>query len=141
MNEKHTLDLSKLAPLELPEETIEVELRGDVSIDEATGEKKQNIQKITIHPLSGRGLIAWSNNGRNSPENVAYEERACLTALIYGADLPEEDAIRLMDCDRTTANKISLAVWLATSSWHKALREERVLAEKNSETAGTNTDA
>ena len=107
-------------------------------IDES-GNKIQRVQRISIHPLCGRGVIAWGNNAKNNPNDVTFEERACLTALIYGADISEEDAIRLMDCDRTTANAISLAVWVATTRFYKAKREEAETAEKNSGTAGTNT--
>lgn len=140
MNEQNAapLDLSKLAPVELPVETLEIKLKGDVTIDES-GNKIQRVQRISIHPLCGRGVIAWGNNAKNNPNDVTFEERACLTALIYGADISEEDAIRLMDCDRTTANAISLAVWVATTRFYKAKREEAETAEKNSGTAGTNT--
>ena len=77
------LDLSKLAPLELPVEPLAIRLKGDVTVDEKTGEKKQNVQTIPIHPISGSGLIAWGNNPKNAPSGVTFEERACLTALIY----------------------------------------------------------
>lgn len=134
------LDLSKLAPLELPVESIEIRLKGDVILDDATGEEVQNVQKIPIHPLSGAGLIAWSNP-QNDPNSVTFEERACLTALIYGADIPEPQAKLLMAYDQETAVAIGQAVWLATARWNKAKKMERETAEKNSETAETNTDA
>lgn len=140
MNEQNAapIDLSKLAPVELPVETLEIKLKGDVTTDDS-GNEIQNVQRIKIHPLSGRGMIAWTNHQKNNPDDVTYEERACLTALIYGADIREEDAIRLMDSDRKTANAISLAVWIATTRFYKTKHEEAETAEKNSATAGTNT--
>lgn len=133
------LDLSKLAPRELPVEPFAVRLKGDVSTDETTGEKKQNVQTIPIHPISGAGLIAWGGNPKNDPDGVTFEERACLTALIYGADIPEEQAKLLMEYDRESATAISQAVWLATARFQKAQKEEAEEAEKNSPTAGANT--
>lgn len=134
------LDLSKLAPLELPVEPFAVRLKGDVSIDEKTGEKTQNVQTIPIHPISGSGLIAWGNNPKNAPSGVTFEERACLTALIYGADIPEEQAKLLMDYDRDSALAISNAVWVATAKFQKAQKAEAEEAEKNSGTAEANTE-
>lgn len=133
------LDLSKLAPCELPVETFAVRLKGDVRIDEKTGEKIQNVQNIAIHPLSGSGLIAWGNNPKNDPDGVTFEERACLTALIYGADLTEEAAKLLMDSDRASATAISQAVWVATAKFNRKQKQESEEAEKNSETAEMNT--
>ena len=133
------LDLSKLAPRELPVEPFAVRLKGDVTIDEKTGEKTQNVQNIPIHPLSGAGLIAWGNNPKNDPDGVTFEERACLTALIYGADMPEEQAKLLMEYDRESATAISQAVWVATAKFQKAQKAEAEDAEKNSQTAEVNT--
>ena len=133
------LDLSKLAPRELPVESFAVRLKGDVTVDEKTGEKTQNVQHIPIHPLSGAGLISWGNNPKNDPDGVTFEERACLTALIYGADIPEEQAKLLMEYDRESASAISQAVWIATSRFRKAESAEAENAEKNSQTAETNT--
>lgn len=134
-----TLDLSKLAPLELPVETLDVRLKGDVSTDEKTGETVQHVQTISIHPLSGAGLIAWGGNPRNNPDSVTFEERACLTALIYGADIPEDKAKLLMEYDRESAVAISLAVWAATARFQNAKNSEAETAEKNLQTAETNT--
>lgn len=131
MNEKFTnLDLSKLSPIELPNEIIEVKIRGDFTVDEKTGVKTQHVQFIQIHPLSGAGLIAWSNNPKNSPESVTFEARACLTALIYGADIPEDQAQLLMEYDRESAMAISQAIWVATSNFRKAQKKEAEQAEK-----------
>lgn len=134
------LDLSKLAPRELPVEPFAVRLKGDVTVDEKTGEKTQNVQTIPIHPLSGAGLIAWGHNPKNDPDGVTFEERACLTALIYGADIPEEQAKLLMEYDRESATAISQAVWIATSRFQKAQKAEEEEAEKNSGTAETSTE-
>ena len=134
------LDLSKLAPCELPVEPFAVRLKGDVTVDEKTGKKIQNVQTIPIHPLSGAGLIAWGNNPKNDPDSVTFEERACLTALIYGADIPEEQAKLLIEYDRDSAIAISQAVWVATTKFQKAKKKETEEAEKNSETAEANTD-
>lgn len=133
------LDLSKLKPLELPVETFTVRLNGDVTVDEKTGETIQNEQNIPIHPLSGSGLIAWGNNPKNDPDGVTFEDRACLTALIYGADIPEEKARMLMEYDRKSAIAISQAVWLATAKFQKRKKEEEEEAEKNLRKAETNT--
>ncbi len=132
------LDLSKLKPIELPVTPFEVRLKGDFTIDEKTGEKKQNVQTIPIHPIPGAGLIAWGNQN-NDPDGVRFEERACLTALIYGADIPEKEAKLLMNYDRNTAVAISQAVWIATTQLHKAQKAEEEEAEKNSPTAEVNT--
>ena len=140
MTESKRLDLSKLAPFELPTETFDVRLKGDVTVDEKSGKKIQNVQSITIHPLSGSGLIAWGNNPKNDPEGVTFEERACLTALIYGADIPEEQARLLMEYDRESAIAISQAVWVATSRFNRAQKAEQEEAEKNSVTAEANTE-
>ena len=134
------LDLSKLAPRELPVEPFEVRLKGDVTVDEKTGEKTQNIQTIPIHPLSGAGLIAWGNNPKNDPDGVTFEERACLTALIYGADMPEGQARLLMEYDRETATAVAQAVWFATAKFQRAQKTEAEEAEKNSPTAEVNTE-
>ena len=134
------LDLSRLAPLELPVEPFAVRLKGDVTVDEKSGEKKQNIQTIPIHPISGSGMIAWSGNPKNDPDGVTFEERACLTALIYGADMPEEQAKLLMEYDRESAVAISQAVWVATSRFQRAQKAEQEEAEKNSVTAEANTE-
>jgi|GEM_PF-6490004 len=134
------IDLSKLAPTELPIEMIDIRLNGDIVVDEKTGEKKQNVQRISVHPISGAGMIAWSGNPKNNPNGVTFEERACLTALIYGADIPEDEARILMEYDRKTASEISMAVWIATSEYQRSLRAEAEKAEKNSETAETNTE-
>lgn len=133
------LDLSKLSPRELPVEVIDVKLKGDFNVDEKNGKKTQNVQHIQIHPLSGAGLIAWGNNPKNDPEGVTFEERACLTALIYGADIPEDHAKLLMEYDRESATAISQAVWVATSKFQKAQKQEAEEAEKNSVTAEENT--
>lgn len=134
------LDLSKLAPRELPVEPFAVRLKGDVTVNEKTGEKTQNVQTIPIHPLSGAGLIAWGNNPKNDPDGVTFEERACLTALIYGADMTEEQAKLLMEYDRESAIAISTAVWRATSKFRKAQKAEEETAEKNSGTAEMSTE-
>jgi len=133
------LDLSKLAPCELPVEPFAVRLKGDVAVNKKTGEKTQNVQTIPIHPLSGAGLIAWGNNPKNDPDGVTFEERACLTALIYGADMPEDQAKILMEYDRESATAISQAVWVATGKFQKAQKEETEEAEKNSGAAEANT--
>ena len=135
-----TLDLSKLAPCELPEENFDVRLKGDVTVDEKTGEKIQNVQTIKIHPISGAGMIAWGANAKNDPNEVEFEARACLTALIYGADIPKEDAERLMEYDRDSALAISNAVWVATAKFRREQNAETETAEKNSPTAETNTE-
>ena len=143
MNESNAkpapLDLSKLAPRELPVEPFEVRLKGDFKVDKKTGEKIQNVQVIPIHPLSGSGLIAWGNNPKNNPDGVTFEERAVLTALIYGADMPENQAKLLMDYDHESAVAISQAVWVATARFRKEQKREEEEAEKNSETAEVNT--
>ena len=134
------LDLSGLKPVELPKKEIEIQLKDDFTVNEA-GEKIPNVQKITVHAMSGAGLIAWGNSDRSNPESVKYEERACRTALVYGADLTEEQAQTLMNFDRHSANKISFAVWRLTADFHSAKNEEAKTAEKNLTTADVNTDA
>jgi len=133
------LDLSRLKPVELPAKELEIQLKDDFTTDPDTGEQKPNVQKITVHAISGEGLIAWGNNSKNNPESVQYEARACLTALVYGADMPEEQARMLLNYDRESANKISLAVWILTSDFYSAKKTEREAAEKNSGTADVNT--
>ena len=124
------LDLSKLKPVELPEQEIEVQIKGDT-----------NKQNISVHAISGEGILAWANNAKNNPESVEYEARACVTALVYGADIPEDKAKMLVNFDRETAQKISMAVWLLTSEYYSAQKQESETAEKNSEAAEVNTDA
>ena len=133
------LDLSRLKPVELPVETLEIQLKDDFNVNPETGEKTPNIQKLDIHALSGEGMIAWGQNGMNNLENVQFEARTCLTALIYGADMPEEEARLLMNYDRATAVKINTAVWILTSKFYAAKNKEAETAEKNSETADVNT--
>ena len=129
------LDLSRLKPVELPVETLEIQLKDDFNVNPETGEKTPNIQKLEIHAISGEGMIAWGQNGLNNLENVQFEARACLTALIYGADMPEDEARLLMNYDRATAVKINNAVWILTSNFYAAKNKEAETAEKNSETA------
>ena len=129
------LDLSKLKPVELPTETLEIQLKDDFNINADTGEKTPNIQKIDIHAISGEGIIAWGGSSRIYQESVQYEARACMTALVYGADIPEEEARKLMNYDRESAKKISLAVWILTSNFYAQKRKEEETAEKNSATA------
>ena len=133
------LDLSRLKPVELPKQELEIQLKDDFNVNPETGEKTPNIQKIEVHAISGEGVIAWSGNHYNHIEAVQFEAMACLTALIYGADIPEEQARLLMNYDRENANKISIAVWILTNDFYSAKKEEKEKAEKNSETAGMNT--
>ena len=130
-----SLDLSRLKPVELPTETLEIQLKDDFKTDPETGEKTPNIQEITVHALSGEGMIAWGTNGLNNRENVQIEARACLTALIYGADMPEDKARLLMNYDRQSALKINSAVWLLTAEFYSQKHAEAEAAEKNSEPA------
>ena len=134
-----SIDLSRLKPVELPTQEIEIQLKDDFKVNPETGEKTPNIQKITVHALSGEGMIAWSMNGLNNRENVQVEARACLTALIYGADMPEDKARLLMNYDWQTALIINTAVWILTSEFYAAKKDEAETAEKNSETADVNT--
>lgn len=135
-----TLDLSRLKPVELPTQEIEIQLKDDFTIDPNTGEKKPNIQKITVHAISGEGMLAWGVNAKNNPESVQYEARACLTALVYGADMTEEQARTLLNNDRKSANKISLAVWVLTSDFYSAKKAEKDEAEKNFVTADVHSE-
>ena len=134
-----TLDLSRLKPVELPTETLEIQLKDDFNVNPETGEKTPNIQKIEVHAISGEGMIAWGQNGLNTLENVQFEARACLTALIYGADMPEDQARLLMNYDRESALKIQSAIWILTSKFYAAKNKEAETAEKNSGTADVNT--
>ena len=126
-----SIDLSNLKPIELPTRKIEIQIKGDYITNE-DGEKKPRIQQITIHPFSGSGILAWVNNHRKNRESVEYEARACITALVYGADIPEDKARMLLDYDRDTADKISLAVWRFTTEFLAAEKTEAETAEKNS---------
>lgn len=134
-----TLDLSRLKPVELPKQELEIQLKDDFNVNPETGEKTPNIQKIEVHAISGEGLIAWGGNQHNNLESVKFEAKACLTALIYGADISEEQATLLMNSDRENANKISYAVWMLTNKFYYAKKTEKEKAEKNSETADVNT--
>ncbi len=130
-----TLDLSRLKPIELPTREIEIQLKDDFKVNAETGERTPNIQKITVHAISGEGVIAWTGNPKNVKESVEYEARGCLTALVYGADIPEEQAKLLLNYDRETAQKIALHVWQITGEFYSATNAESETAEKNSETA------
>lgn len=129
-----SIDLSKLKPIELPTREIEIQIKGDYTVNEA-GEKIPNIQKITVHAISGEGMIAWRNNDLNDPRSVEFEARACITALVYGADIPEEKARLLVNYDRETANKLNVAIWILTAEFLNAEKAEAETAEKNSEAA------
>ena len=130
-----SIDLTNLKPIELPTREIEIQIKGDYKTDPETGEKTPNIQKITVHAISGEGMIAWRTNGRNNQQSVEFEARACITALVYGADIPEDKARLLVNYDRETANKINVAVWLLTGNFYAAEKAEAEAAEKNSEAA------
>ena len=129
-----SIDLSKLKPIELPTREIEIQIKDDYTVNES-GDKIPNIQKITVHAMSGEGMIAWRNSDRSDPRSVEFEARACITALVYGADIPEDKARLLVNYDRETANKINVAVWLLTAEFYSAEKAEAETAEKNSEAA------
>lgn len=134
-----SIDLSNLKPIELPTREIEIQIKDDYDVNQETGEKTPNIQKITVHAISGEGMLSWRNSDRNDPNSVEFEARACITALVYGADIPEDKARLLVNYDRETANKISVAVWLLSADFYSAKNQEMESAEKNSEAAEVNT--
>jgi hypothetical protein len=134
-----SLDLSRLKPVELPTETLELQLKDDFKTDPENGEKTPNIQKIEVHAIPGGGMIAWSENQRNNPESVMFEERAYLTALVYGADMSEPDARLLLNYDRASAKTIGTKVWLLTAEFYSKKHAEAETAEKNSEPADVST--
>ena len=129
-----SIDLSNLKPIELPTREVEIQIKDDFTVNEA-GEKTPNIQKVVVHAISGEGMLAWRNNERNDPKSVEFEARACITALVYGADIPEEKARLLLNYDRETANKLNVAVWMLTAEFYSAKKAEAETAEKNSEAA------
>lgn len=135
-----SIDLSRLKPVELPTKEIEIQLKDDFKVNPETGEITPNIQKITVHALSGSGVIAWNGNPKNVQESVEYEARACLTALVFGADIPEGQAKLLLDYDRETAQKIAIHVWKITGEFYSATKAESETAEKNSETADVSSE-
>ena len=129
------LDLSRLKPVELPKRELEIQLKDDFNVNAETGEKTPNIQKIEVHAMPGEGMIAWGNNSKNDPESVMFEARACINALVYGADMTEDQARFLVNYDRANAQKIAMAVWVLTVDFYTKKREEEKTAEKNSATA------
>lgn len=120
------IDFSKLKPEELPTKEITVPFE--------SGE-----QVVTIHPLNGRGRNAWYGNPKHSRDNVAFEDRAIMLALIYGADLEEDEADFLVKSDYRAARFIGNEIWRFTGSYDKDKELEAKEAEKNSGTAETDT--
>lgn len=126
-NEIKRIDFSKLKPEELPSKVISVHFE--------TGD-----QELTIHPLNGRGRIAWIGNPKHTQDHVVFEERAVMLALLYGCDMTEEEADLLMTADYKAARFIGNQVWIYTNEYDKSKKAEAEEAEKNSDTAETVTE-
>lgn len=123
--EPFRIDLSEIQPEELPQEDITVTLKSEKKI------------KVSIHPINGRGLIAWTGNPNHTIDRVTFEDKAIQLALIYGCDMTEEDSDLFMRAEPNAARTIGNAVWLLNKRFSDAKNTERENAEKNSDAAGT----
>ncbi len=122
-NKIKRLDLSKITPEELPTKDVEITLKDGTK------------QTVTIHPLTGRGRIAWGGNPRHSYDSVQFQEHAMAAALVYGADLSEDEALRFMNDDYVAARNLGTAIWILHTDFLQVQQNERENAEKNSQTA------
>jgi len=121
------IDLSKLNSKELPAREIAVTISGDP-------------QTVKIHPLTGAGRIAVAGLAEKIAENdLTFQPTIIRLALIFGADLSEADAEKLIAADPEAAIEIGSAVWSFEAEYQSAKEQERATAEKNSDPAEVNT--
>lgn len=110
------INLSKLKHKELPTKEIEIKI-----CDE--------LQKITIKPINGRGITSL---GTLEANDLTKNTKLCLLALIYGLGITQEEAELLMDADTLAADVLAAEIIAFTQEHSEIIKEAKEEIKKNS---------
>lgn len=111
------IDLEKITPKQFLRETVDVNILGVI--------QKQEIKNLTGEPRLRYWALSFSE--RN---DEATKERVMI-ALVSGAGLTPENAVRLIELDWDAATSLAGKVHLLTKKMDDAIEAEKIAAEKN----------
>lgn len=112
------INLSKIKHKQLPTKDIEIEIDGE-------------IQKVTIKPVSGRGLTSL---GLISDSDVDKNAKMCLIALIYGLEIAQSEAELFMNSETFAADTLAAEILKFTSEYSAELTKAKAEVKKNLKT-------